>query len=141
VRLLLDCHLVFDFILIKFSMGSTIYTKNALAQDTRVFIGGKEVELREEVDKSDLPDHQQDTEPSIQVVQAENNPSTEDNQRKYIPPATFYAVQKKQAGPLYAFYFSAIKILLTFCRHDPDAEGAVVMKAPGSQHIARYNKK
>ncbi|KAJ3788608.1 P-loop containing nucleoside triphosphate hydrolase protein [Lentinula aff. detonsa] len=46
---------------------------------------------------------------------------------RYIPPASFYAVppRPKKSGPL----------------HDPDAEDAVVMKAPTKEHIERYNKK
>lgn len=32
-------------------------------------------------------------------------------------------------------------LILSQCRHDPDAEGAVVMKAPTEEHMTKYNKK
>ncbi|KAJ4468275.1 RAD54B protein [Lentinula aciculospora] len=47
---------------------------------------------------------------------------------RYIPPTSFYAVPprpKKPVGPL----------------HDPDAENAIVMKAPTKEHLERYNKR
>lgn len=31
--------------------------------------------------------------------------------------------------------------MLRWDRHDPEAEGAIVMKAPTKEHIRKYNKK
>jgi hypothetical protein len=63
-----------------------------------------------------------------------------------IPGATsFYTkpVEKAQGkGPLFVpYYLDEVDYLTDWIRHDPDAEGAVVMKAPTPAHIREFNKK
>ncbi|KIK68828.1 hypothetical protein GYMLUDRAFT_153158 [Collybiopsis luxurians FD-317 M1] len=88
------------------------------------FVGGRELVLLNEVSPSDIPSGLDEPEaPSL----AADTPAIISATNQYIPPASFYAPirAKKPVGPL----------------HDPDAEGAVVMKAPTAEHIERFNKK
>lgn len=78
--------------------------------------------------------------PSVTTV---NSPASA---KKFIPPASFYgtAVKPKPKGPLYAYFWTgSLSRSTNFSsfRHDPDAPGAVVMKAPTKDHQAKYNKK
>ncbi|KAG7090872.1 hypothetical protein E1B28_009953 [Marasmius oreades] len=99
--------------------------KTSLQSGQRLFIGGKEIQLLSEITKYQLPQvggqAELDTLPPepLQAV-----PSPEPSKR-YIPPASFYGVPTKPAAS----------------RHDPKAEGAVVMKYPTEEHQDRYNKK
>ncbi|KAJ3749171.1 SNF2 family N-terminal domain-containing protein [Lentinula detonsa] len=95
-------------------------------------IGGRELVLLNEVSSTTSPF----VSPS-KLVSPENEPDSAPHasssasvsclSNRYIPPVSFYAVppRPKKSGPL----------------HDPDAEDAVVMKAPTKEHIERYNKK
>ncbi|KAJ8077029.1 helicase [Marasmius tenuissimus] len=100
--------------------------KTALAPGQRLFIGGKEIQLVSEVTKYQIPRGAGQTEldgpnpaPVVQSV-----PSPASNKR-YIAPASFYGAPAKPPAP----------------RHDPKAEGAIVMKYPTKEHQERHNKK
>ncbi|EPT02698.1 hypothetical protein FOMPIDRAFT_1160247 [Fomitopsis schrenkii] len=117
------------------------------------YIGGREVELDSQVSESDLPaivgssieasvepeldsPPQTPARPSFLVKAQENSADTGSNPpvnspaalKNFIPPTSFYGkapAKPKPRGPL----------------HDPDAEWAVVMKAPTKEHAAKHNKK
>ncbi|KAK0493992.1 SNF2 family N-terminal domain-containing protein [Armillaria luteobubalina] len=97
-----------------------------------LYFGGKEVQLLNQVSLSELPCHSG-------IVDAPTNQKptplsgVNDSVKKFatpllmggISPATFYGSVKKSAKPL----------------HNPDVEGAIVMKSPTKEHIQKYNKK
>ncbi|KAH9924448.1 P-loop containing nucleoside triphosphate hydrolase protein [Fomitopsis serialis] len=117
------------------------------------FIGGKEVELDGQISESDLPtivgssieasldpeidsSPQTPAQPSFLVKSrrdsAETSSSPSANSpaalKKFVTPTSFYGkapAKPKPRGPL----------------HDPNAEGAIVMKAPTKEHAAKHNKK
>ncbi|KAI0638193.1 P-loop containing nucleoside triphosphate hydrolase protein [Trametes polyzona] len=120
----------------------------------RSFIGNREVELDSEIARSELPPIVgTSTEPPVDpefseasssqsrtsfLVEARrtsqegagsSSPSVNSpaSAKKFIPPSSFYgaAPKPKARGPL----------------HNPDAPGAVVMKAPSKEHQAKFNKK
>ncbi|KAE9401638.1 hypothetical protein BT96DRAFT_964962 [Gymnopus androsaceus JB14] len=111
----------------------TVACKNHQHQSgDKSYLGGKEFVLLNEVSSSDLPFIASDklplaaNEAELPVVTPASAPAPPSNQ--YIAPASFYAAPvraKKPLGPL----------------HDPDAEDAIVMKAPTKEHMDRYNKK
>ncbi|KAI0335474.1 hypothetical protein GY45DRAFT_1316794 [Cubamyces sp. BRFM 1775] len=120
----------------------------------RTFIGNREIELDNEISRAELPtivgkaaelpiDPEFSEASSSQsrssfLVEARrtsqegtgsSSPSVNSpaSAKKFIPPSSFYgaAPKPKPKGPL----------------HNPDAPGAVVMKAPSKEHQAKYNKK
>ncbi|KAL0581838.1 helicase [Marasmius crinis-equi] len=109
-------------------MGVTSQKTN-LTTAQKLFIGGKEIRLLSEVTKYQIPrgagqtdlDVPAPPEPEPVVASA---PSPVANKR-YIAPASFYGVPAKPPAP----------------RHDPKAEGAIVMKYPTKEHQERHNKK
>ncbi|RDX55621.1 hypothetical protein OH76DRAFT_1397013 [Lentinus brumalis] len=141
-------------------MGTKKWDGLPLYSSYKTFIGQREVELDSEISRAELPaivgksaeppldpeyseplpsqarssflvdaarerrTSQEGTGSSSPSVTTVNSPASA---KKFIPPASFYgtAVKPKPKGPL----------------HDPDAPGAVVMKAPTKDHQAKYNKK
>ena len=124
----------------------------------RAFVGNREVELDSEISPSQLPtivgtskelpiDPEYGDPPSSQSrpsflldvvrerrISQENAGSSSPaavsspaSAKKFISPASFYgtAVKPKPKGPL----------------HNPDAPGAIVMKAPTKEHQTKFNKK
>ncbi|CDO75591.1 hypothetical protein BN946_scf184858.g31 [Trametes cinnabarina] len=120
----------------------------------RTFVGNREVELDCEIARSELPPvvgkatelpvDPEFSEPSSsqskssfllesrrtsQEGASTSSPSVNSSvsTKKFIPPASFYGIttKPKPKGPL----------------HDPNAPGAVVMKAPSKEHQAKFNKK
>ncbi|KZT68291.1 hypothetical protein DAEQUDRAFT_692777 [Daedalea quercina L-15889] len=117
------------------------------------FIGGREVELDSQISEAELPtiigssmedsvDPELDSSPqtparpsflaTARADSADTNSSPAANSpaalKKFIPPTSFYGkapARPKPKGPL----------------HDPNAEGAIVMKAPTKEHAAKHNKK
>ncbi|KAI0036857.1 P-loop containing nucleoside triphosphate hydrolase protein [Vararia minispora EC-137] len=117
------------------------------------FIAGREIEIDVQVPRSKLPaitgvsqetenEVDPDTVLSSQSVVTKGNSSIVGNlspttpplvnspntAKKYVPPMSFYAapaLKKKAPRPL----------------HDPDAEGAIVLKEPDEAHRAKFNKK
>ncbi|KZT04627.1 uncharacterized protein LAESUDRAFT_727800 [Laetiporus sulphureus 93-53] len=119
------------------------------------FIGGREVELDRKAAESELPaivgssvEPTSDVELEIPLVSEARSPfllkahagsekaehATDMNLNaslhKFVPPSSFYGnpspkPKPKPKGPL----------------HDPSAEGAVVMKAPTKEHIAKHNRR
>lgn len=67
--------------------------------------------------------------------------------KKFVIPgaASFYVKPAEKAqgnGPLFVpCHSDEVDYLTDWTRHDPDAEGAVVMKAPTPAHIREFNKK
>ncbi|KAG6862304.1 hypothetical protein C0995_016002 [Termitomyces sp. Mi166 len=97
-------------------------------------IGGREVELDSQVEASQLPDIPKISDGGNKSPAKDDIPISlaspekfADQVSRFVAPASFYGtpVAKKSKGPL----------------HDPDAEDAVVMKAPTKEHIKRFNKK
>ncbi|KAI0723311.1 SNF2 family N-terminal domain-containing protein [Earliella scabrosa] len=138
-------------------MGTKKWDGLPLYASYRTFIGSREVELDNEISRSELPsivgssaeppldpeysdpptsqarssflvdatrERRSSREGSSSSSPAVNSPASA---KKFIPPASFYGttVKPKPKGPL----------------HNPDAPGAVVMKAPTKEQQAKYNKK
>ncbi|KAJ3901407.1 SNF2 family N-terminal domain-containing protein [Lentinula edodes] len=108
-------------------IGASICKNHQHQSGDRCFVGGKELVLLNEVSAEALPF-------TNKYAPAENEPAPAPSSpalpplNRCVPTASFYAVPprlKKPIGPL----------------HDPDAEDAVVMKAPTKEHMERYNKK
>ncbi|KAI9001004.1 SNF2 family N-terminal domain-containing protein [Trametes punicea] len=120
----------------------------------RTFIGNREVELDSEVSRAELPrivgeatelpvdpEFSDASSPQMrssvllevrrtsQEGASSSSPSVNSpaSAKKFIPPSSFYGTtpKPKPKGPL----------------HDPNAPGALVMKAPTKEHQANYNKK
>ncbi|PCH43504.1 hypothetical protein WOLCODRAFT_164492 [Wolfiporia cocos MD-104 SS10] len=135
-------------------LGSKKWDGVPLFTGYKSFVGGKEIELDSEVSRAQLPtivgtsdepdpelDYGSPPPPEVkssfllqsrQRIVAEGEGSrTNDSPatlKKFISPSSFYgtaATKPKPVGPL----------------HDPKAEGAVVMKAPSKEHMAKHNKK
>ncbi|KAF8518738.1 SNF2 family N-terminal domain-containing protein [Gautieria morchelliformis] len=96
------------------------------------YLFGKEVRLDTSISASAIPN--QDEHAALQgstdiAIELEPSASSVDPPfiKKFSAPASFYALPQKSQikGP----------------RHDPAAEGAVVMKAPSKNHEAKHNKK
>ncbi|KAF9222619.1 hypothetical protein BS17DRAFT_802837 [Gyrodon lividus] len=112
----------------------------------RFHAGGKEVELDSPIQATQLPsitgveeeiidpgaDSWEKPPPTLNVTLPQARSSKENvpqatSPKEFIPPASFYGQppKKKSNGPL----------------HDPEAEDAVVMKAPTKEHSDKFNKK
>uniref|UniRef100_A0A0W0FFX5 Uncharacterized protein n=1 Tax=Moniliophthora roreri TaxID=221103 RepID=A0A0W0FFX5_MONRR len=102
---------------------ATVSRKESLSAGQRLFVGGKEVQLVTEMTAAQIPNSDQAGSPVVSEVPA--IVSTPAPSKRYIPVASFYGAPVKTQGPL----------------HDPNAEGAIVMKYPRQEHIQRYNKK
>ncbi|KAG7450934.1 uncharacterized protein BT62DRAFT_1071552 [Guyanagaster necrorhizus] len=112
---------------------STLAWKGTSLQSGQtLYFGGKEVQLFNQVSLSDLPNQSGD----VDVPTNQKSPAlfgASDSVKKFVTPlsaggvspATFYGSVKKPAKPL----------------HDPNAGGAIVMKAPTKEHTQKYNKK
>ncbi|KAN0090963.1 P-loop containing nucleoside triphosphate hydrolase protein [Tylopilus felleus] len=108
----------------------------------RFYAGKKEISLDSPISPSQLPSiigiEEETSDPedvsldAIVIVQ-QDRPSKKENipqatvHKHFVPPASFYGElpKKRPSGPL----------------HDPDADGAVVMKAPTKEHAEKFNKK
>lgn len=145
-----------------YSMGSTAWKGETLYSGLNLYIGGKELELDSKVEASKLPtlagmshdlmDVEVDSaglnelNPSITSVAFRSPSSTVAPEvAKFVAPASFYGttIKPKPKGPLYVdrkqkSIHSTNRIRT---RHDPNAEGAVVMKAPTKEHLKKFNKK
>ncbi|KAH9943433.1 P-loop containing nucleoside triphosphate hydrolase protein [Epithele typhae] len=135
-------------------LGSRKWDGLPLYSSYRAFIGNREVELDSEIPRSQLPAvvgsskeipvdpelghppvSQQSPRPSYLLNASRENGSgssppsvnTPSSTGRFISPASFYGapVKTKEKGPL----------------HNPDAPGAVVMKAPTKEHQTKFNKK
>ncbi|KAG6813679.1 hypothetical protein H0H92_008527 [Tricholoma furcatifolium] len=117
-------------------MGSMPWKGDPLCSGYRTMINGKEVELDSQVEPSQLPDIIGAPEASNNdksTVEDDHNGNDQPSEKlyeqisKFVSPTSFYAapIAKKPKGPL----------------HDPDAEDAIVMKAPTKEHIKKFNKK
>lgn len=104
-------------------MGTTNSAPEVIASGFSTTIGGKIVELDGEITREDFPWLQDSSaQPVAASVIATPLKST------FVAPSSFYnrstEPQKPKADPM----------------HDPNAEGAVVMKSPTKEHMKRYNK-
>ncbi|KAI6121363.1 P-loop containing nucleoside triphosphate hydrolase protein [Pisolithus sp. B1] len=113
----------------------------------RFYVGSKEVELDAPIDASQMPriteieieNHDPSAEdadgspamtsiaPQVQLPRTDNATRTQRSQHGFISPVSFYGQipEVKPMGPL----------------HNPDAEGAVVMKTPTKAHSEKFNRK
>ncbi|KAG8213764.1 P-loop containing nucleoside triphosphate hydrolase protein [Butyriboletus roseoflavus] len=113
----------------------------------RFYAGNKEISLDSPISPSQLPsitgveeeasdpdDVSWDRSPPTPTIAARQDCSSKKENifqapvpKNFVPPASFYGQlpKKGQNGPL----------------HDPDADGAVVMKAPTEEHAEKFNKK
>ncbi|KAF9529285.1 P-loop containing nucleoside triphosphate hydrolase protein [Crepidotus variabilis] len=110
------------------SMGSTTWNGQPLQSGYSIYIGGKQVQLDEAVPVSRIPNS---TKPFMQskVTEeelVETEISCNDQAKRFMTPASFYASPKPKVKK---------------ARHDPDAPGALVLKAPNKDHIKRFNKR
>ncbi|KAG6832489.1 hypothetical protein H0H87_001414 [Tephrocybe sp. NHM501043] len=115
-------------------MGSVPWKGDILCSGYRTMIGDKQVELDSQVKASQLPDLIEPSEASCgnNSVMEHNSPAPVidtfvEQVARFVTPASFYGapIKRKPKGPL----------------HDPEAENAVVMKAPTKEHIKKFNKK
>ncbi|RDB25350.1 DNA repair and recombination protein RAD54B [Hypsizygus marmoreus] len=117
-------------------MGSVGWKGDTLSSGYRTFIGGKEIELDQQVKHSQLPtiigfpragaDDTSDSKPSSPAHSVDTSLASP-APAKFIAPTSFYGtpIKRKPKGPL----------------HDPEGEFAVVMKAPTKEHMKKFNKK
>ncbi|KAF8920583.1 SNF2 family N-terminal domain-containing protein [Mucidula mucida] len=112
------------------SIGTSAWKGTPLQRDDKLYFGSKEVQLVDQVKPSALPvDTGEPDPPEDEVLIVEDTSSV----KKFatplntngVAPAAFYGLAKKASGPL----------------HDPNAKGAVVMKAPTEEHIKKWNRK
>ncbi|KAF9045835.1 hypothetical protein BDZ89DRAFT_1155511 [Hymenopellis radicata] len=112
------------------SIGTSAWKGTPLQRDDKLYFGSKEVQLVDQVKPSALPvDTGEPDPPEDEVVIVDDTPSV----KKFatplntngVAPAAFYGIAKKASGPL----------------HDPNAKGAIVMKAPTEEHIKKWNRK
>ncbi|KAF7315296.1 hypothetical protein MIND_00044100 [Mycena indigotica] len=111
-------------------LGTTLWKGDTLSAGYKLYIGGKEIQLDCQVPPEDVPSlvagpdktvAAPDTS-SVQLAVA----SPTSKPKPFVAPASFYGASKpKPIKPL----------------HDPNVEGAVVMKTPSKEHIKRFNKK
>ncbi|KAI6044689.1 P-loop containing nucleoside triphosphate hydrolase protein [Pisolithus marmoratus] len=128
-------------------IGRKDWSGHELQNGYRFYIGSKEVELDAPVEASQIPriidveieNHDPSTEdadgapattsiPSqVHLPRRDNITHTHRSHHGFISPVSFYGQipETKPKGPL----------------HDPDAEGAVVMKMPSNEHSGKFNKK
>ncbi|TEB37551.1 hypothetical protein FA13DRAFT_1726666 [Coprinellus micaceus] len=106
-------------------LGTVAWNGEPLRSGTRLFIGGKEVELDNKIPASQVP--------GTSAIEEDNADDVDVDLTTPVTPkaggvsaSSFYAPMKstKPKGPM----------------HDPDAPGAIVMKAPSKAHMQRYNK-
>lgn len=149
-----------------FSLGITKWKGIALHSGAFERIGSREVELDSPINFAQLPkivgiaeeeevinDDWEVPAPAIPAIPAtpvRASPAilnSTSSTKKFVIPgaASFYVKPAEKAqgkGPLLVLYSSDEALSLTeFIRHDPDADGAVVMKAPTPAHIREFNKK
>ncbi|KAI6157426.1 P-loop containing nucleoside triphosphate hydrolase protein [Pisolithus tinctorius] len=127
--------------------GRKDWTGHELQSGYRFYIGSKEVELDAPVEASQMPriidveieNHDPGAEgvdglpamtsnpPQVHFPGTDNATHIQRSQHKFISPVSFYGQipETKPKGPL----------------HNPDAEGAVVMKMPTKEHSEKFNKK
>ncbi|TRM69761.1 SNF2 family N-terminal domain-containing protein [Schizophyllum amplum] len=111
-------------------MGSTSCKGHILCDGYRMYIGGKEVRFDSVIPRSQLPipvrerlrNNEEDED--VEIVDA---PSTKPEPVKPIAAVSFYGAPAKPKVPT--------------ALHDPQAEDAVVMKAPTKDHIKKFNTK
>ncbi|KIY48038.1 hypothetical protein FISHEDRAFT_44019 [Fistulina hepatica ATCC 64428] len=95
------------------------------------YVGGKEVQLDNKTTPEQLPAAVQevlnlDVDMSISSIKSGPEAVKEEDGSRYVPPVSFYGTApKKPPGPL----------------HDPGAPGTVVMAAPTTEHVRRFNKR
>ncbi|KAF8070293.1 P-loop containing nucleoside triphosphate hydrolase protein [Lyophyllum atratum] len=119
-------------------MGSAPWKGDPLASGYRTYIGGKEVELDSQVKSSQLPnltgaphasggDKSTDAGTTLPYDDAYSDKSVSAPAVvKFVAPTSFYCFSLH---------------LPPLSRHDPDAEDAVIMKAPTKEHMKKFNKK
>ncbi|KAF9451278.1 RAD54B protein [Macrolepiota fuliginosa MF-IS2] len=102
-------------------MGFTVLRGQQPHSGFQMYIGGKEVELDCQIPQSQFPG------PRCEGGNEDLKPEPEPEPTKTtINTKSFYGISKpRPAGPL----------------HNPDAEGAVIMKAPTEDHIKKHNTK
>ncbi|KAI0320767.1 P-loop containing nucleoside triphosphate hydrolase protein [Amylostereum chailletii] len=132
-------------------LGHKSFEGTRLFSGYKSFIAGREIELDSQMSPSQLPaitgsslevENEYDPDlvdisqpspaqtPSRHRTESVSSPAKNSisSTKKFIAPTTFYGnppPKQKSKGPL----------------HDPDAEGALVMKAPTEEHASRFNKK
>ncbi|GLB37249.1 putative SNF2 family N-terminal domain containing protein [Lyophyllum shimeji] len=121
-------------------MGSITWKGDPLVPGYRAMIGGKEVEFDSQIKASQLPTligasiaaecdgivEEDTTSPPTHLGTSDKLVDTP-SVTKFVAPTSFYGatVKRQPPGPL----------------HDPNAENAVVMKAPTKEHIKKFNKR
>lgn len=118
----------------------------------KTFIGGLEIELDSRISHSEFPkitgtsqgteeEHENQPSDDIEIIDVQSSAGPTEGGAspiknsassgvRFIPPTTFYSKpspKPRANNPLHG--------------HDPGAEGAVVMQAPGEEHSNRFNKK
>ncbi|EEB97518.1 hypothetical protein MPER_03143, partial [Moniliophthora perniciosa FA553] len=101
---------------------ATVSRKEGLSAGQRLFVGGKEAQLVNEMTAAQIPNPDQAGSSVVSEIPAVMSTPTPSN--RYIPVASFYGAPVKPQGPL----------------HDPNAEGAIVMKYPAHALIERLTK-
>ncbi|KAI6026362.1 P-loop containing nucleoside triphosphate hydrolase protein [Pisolithus microcarpus] len=128
-------------------IGRKDWSGHELQNGYRFYIGSREVELDAPIDASKMPriteaeteNHDPSAEdadsppamtsipPQVQLPRKDNATRIQRSQHGFISPVSFYGQipETKPTGPL----------------HNPDVEGAVVMKIPTKVHSEKFNKK
>ncbi|KAI0045277.1 hypothetical protein FA95DRAFT_1561280 [Auriscalpium vulgare] len=136
-------------------IGRKPFEGSRLFSGWKTFIGGREIELDGQIPPSQLPaitgaslEFEAENEPEWDFADTSDTlvestsvhrsssgdaggspiKNADSSTKKYVAPTSFYgkpAPKPAAKGPL----------------HDPDGEGAIVMKAPTQEHINRFNKR
>lgn len=102
-----------------------------------------------EEEPSDSEDHGWDRSARTPTVALQQDRLSKENipqataPKHFVSPASFYGQlpKKEPSGPLLALWNVETTLANLVFRHDPDAEGAVVMKAPTIEQAEKINKK
>ncbi|KAG9010829.1 helicase [Tulasnella sp. JGI-2019a] len=126
-------------------IGSGTWNGDRLRSGTNLHVGGKEVELGDEISKDDYDGDNMDLQHSTHDPVPQSRFQATVAAHKFVPPAHSIKIKPKEGIAASSFYASVAPASRNLAagvpRHDPKAQGAIVMKEPSAVHQAKYNKK
>ncbi|KIJ39853.1 hypothetical protein M422DRAFT_780869 [Sphaerobolus stellatus SS14] len=109
------------------SLGTSTWKGPQPYEGLECHLNGKQVRLDKPVSLKEIPTTMKDNDlESVQIQ--ENAPAVLPPPKKFVAPVSFYGAPPP-------------KVPSVAPRHDPDAEGAIVLKAPNKAHEVKYNKR
>ncbi|KAG8843774.1 helicase [Tulasnella sp. 330] len=123
-------------------MGSSTWNGDRLRSGTNLQVGGKEVELGDEIEKEDYLADNTDLTHSAHGPAPTSHQKAAASLQKFVAPVRSKPKDGIAASSFYASVAPASRNLAAGVpRHDPKEEGAIVMKEPSAAHQAKFNKK